>query len=359
MLYHIFYPLHEYFSGFNVFRYVTFRCIGATVTAFLISVLVGPMVIRALKSHQIGQVVRTDGPKTHHVKNGVPTMGGLLILAATMASTLFWVDLTNLYVWLLLLVTVWFGGIGFIDDYRKVKKKNSKGLAARWKLRLQFIGAFGIAWFLYSQATFDGHLAIPFFKNFQPDLGWLYILLALFLIVGASNAVNLTDGLDGLAAGPVVITSSVYVIFSYLAGHAALAAYLQIPFVKGASEVAIFCAALVGSALGFLWYNAYPAQVFMGDVGSLALGASLGLVAVIIKQEILLGIVGGIFVMEALSVILQVGYFKITHGKRIFRMAPLHHHFEEKGWAETKVIVRFWIVSIVLGLFALGTLKLR
>lgn len=359
MLYHVLYPLHTMFGGFNVFRYITFRCLAATLTAFFIALIVGPMFIEALRRHQIGQVVRTDGPKSHQVKNGVPTMGGILILFSVCLGTLLWVDLTNRYVWLILGITLWFGLIGFIDDYRKIKKKNSKGLSARSKMLLQCVGALGVSWFLYQSPGFDGHLSVPFFKDVAPDLGWFSVVLALFIIVASSNAVNLTDGLDGLATGPTVITAGVYLIFSYLAGHAALASYLQIPFVRGAGEVAVFCGALVGGSLGFLWFNAFPAQVFMGDVGSLSLGAALGLVAVVTKQEILLAIVGGVFVMETLSVIFQVGYFKMTGGRRIFRMAPLHHHFEEKGWEESKVIVRFWIVSLVLGLLALSTLKLR
>jgi len=359
MLYHLLYPLHTLFGGFNVFRYITFRSVGATITAFLLCLWIGPWFIRALKHRQIGQVVRDDGPKTHFAKNGVPTMGGLLILFSVIGTTLLWVDMTNHYVWLILFVMLWFGVIGFIDDFRKVTKKNTKGLAGRWKLIFQFAGATIAALFLYMDPSFDGQLAIPFFKNLHPDLGWYYIFFALVVIVGSSNAVNLTDGLDGLATGPTVITASVYLIFSYLAGHAALAGYLQIPFVQGAGEIAVFCGALVGGSLGFLWFNAFPAQVFMGDVGSLSLGAALGLVAVAVKQEILLAIVGGVFVMEALSVIFQVGYFKMSGGRRIFRMAPLHHHFEIKGLVEPKVIVRFWIISIVLGLIGLGTLKLR
>ena len=359
MLYHLLYPLHGYFSAFNVFRYITFRCIGATITAFLVLLLVGPPFIAWLKKNQVGQVVREDGPESHFSKRGVPTMGGLLILLAVTVATLLWVDLANGFVWLILAVTLWFGAIGAYDDYRKIKKQNSKGLSPRGKLLLQIAGAGTAAFTLYAMPGFDGHLSFPFFKEFRPDLGAWYPLFALLVVVGASNAVNLTDGLDGLAAGPTVITSTVYLMFSYLAGHAVLAAYLQIPFVAGAGEVAIFCGALVGASLGFLWFNTYPAQVFMGDVGALAIGAALGLVAIITKQEFLLAIVGGIFVMEALSVILQVGFFKMSGGRRIFLMAPFHHHFEKKGWQEPKVVVRFWIISIVLGLMALATLKLR
>ncbi|HIJ79351.1 MAG: phospho-N-acetylmuramoyl-pentapeptide-transferase [Desulfobulbaceae bacterium] len=359
MLYHFLFPLHEQFGAFNVFRYITFRSIGATITAFLVLLLIGPWFISQLRKYQIGQVVRDDGPASHYSKRGVPTMGGLLILSAVAASTLLWVDLTNYYVWLILGIMIWFGAIGAYDDYQKIKKQNSAGLSAMGKLGWQIAAAAAAGLVLYFHPDFDGHLSFPFFKNIQPDLGWFYVVFAVLVVVGASNAVNLTDGLDGLVTGPTVVTSSVYLLFSYLAGHAGLAAYLQIPFVQGAGEVAVFCGALVGASLGFLWFNAYPAQIFMGDVGALALGGALGQVAIIIKQEILLVIVGGVFVMEALSVILQVGFFKMTGGKRIFLMAPFHHHFEKKGWHESKVVVRFWIVSIVMGLAALATLKLR
>lgn len=359
MLYHFLYPLHSLFGGFNVFRYITFRCIGAAITAFLILLLVGPRFIQTMQRLQIGQVVRDDGPESHFSKRGVPTMGGLLIIGAILFTTLLWVDLANAFTWLIMGVTLWFGMVGAYDDYRKIKKKNSKGLSARGKMALQLLAAAVIGVLLYRLPNYDSHLSFPFFKDVNPDLGWLYIPFAVLVVVGASNAVNLTDGLDGLATGPTVITCSVYLMFSYLAGHAGLAAYLQIPYVQGAGEVAVVCGAMVGASLGFLWFNAYPAQVFMGDVGSLSLGAALGLVAIIIKQEMLLAIVGGIFVMEALSVILQVGFFKVSGGKRIFLMAPFHHHFEKKGWTEPKVVVRFWIISIVLGLTALATLKLR
>lgn len=359
MLYHLLYPLHEYFSFFNVFRYITFRTIGAALTAFLLMMVLGPIFITWLKEQQIGQVIRDDGPASHYCKRGVPTMGGLLILAAVISTTLLWVDLYNLFVWLILAVMLWFGVIGAYDDYRKIRKQNSKGLSVRSKLLLQCAGAGAAAAALFLMPGFDGHLSFPFFKEFRPDLGVWYTLFALLVVVGASNAVNLTDGLDGLVTGPVVITGTVYLMFSYLAGHAVLASYLQIPYVPGAGEVAVFSGALVGASLGFLWFNTYPAQVFMGDVGSLAIGAALGMVAIITKQEFLLAIVGGIFVMEALSVILQVSFFKMSGGKRIFLMAPFHHHFEKKGWQEPKVVVRFWIISIVLGLLAIATLKLR
>ncbi len=359
MLYHLLYPLHTTFIGFNVFRYITFRCIGGAVTAFLIMLIFGPLFIRAMQKFQIGQVVRDDGPESHLTKQGVPTMGGLLIIFAIVLSTLMWARLDNPLVWLTLYTILFFGLIGAYDDYRKIAKKDTKGLSARGKLLLQMAGASVVGLFIYFHPGFDGHLSIPFFKNIYPDLGLFYIFFAIIIIVGASNAVNLTDGLDGLAAGPTVISAAVYLVFSYLAGHVVLAEYLQIPHVPGSGEVSIFCGAMVGGCLGFLWFNTYPAEIFMGDVGSLSLGGALGAVAIIIKQEILLAIVGGIFVMEAMSVIMQVGYFKITHGKRIFLMAPFHHHFEKKGWQEPKVVVRFWIVSIILGLFAIATLKLR
>ncbi|MCL7486684.1 MAG: phospho-N-acetylmuramoyl-pentapeptide-transferase [Desulfobulbaceae bacterium] len=359
MLYHLLYPLHEYFSFLNVFRYITFRTIGSTLTAFLILFVIGPWFIRKLQLMQIGQVVRDDGPQTHMSKQGVPTMGGVLILATMTAATLLWADLSNGLVWLVIGVTLFFGLIGSIDDMKKIRRQNSRGLSARGKLALQILGAMAVGIFLYIHPVYDGRLSLPFIKSFQPDLGLWYIPFAILVIVGASNAVNLTDGLDGLAAGPLVISGSVYLIFSYVAGHAIVADYLQIPFVHGAGEVAVICGAMVGACLGFLWFNTYPAQVFMGDVGSLALGGMLGAVSIIIKQEILLAIVGGVFVMEALSVILQVGFFKISGGRRIFLMAPFHHHFEKKGWQEPKVVVRFWIISIILGLAALATLKLR
>lgn len=359
MLYHFLYSLHEHVSAFNVFRYITFRCIGASLSAFLFVLVLGPHFIAWVKSRQIGQVVREDGPESHYCKRGVPTMGGLLILAAVLLATLLWVDLSNSFVWLILAVMIWFGAIGAYDDYRKIRKQNSDGLSVRRKLLLQIVGAGAATLALYLLPGFDGHLSFPFFKEIRPDLGVWYVLFALLVVVGASNAVNLTDGLDGLVTGPVVVTGTIYLLFSYLAGHAVLASYLQIPHVPGAGEVAVFSGALVGASLGFLWFNTYPAQVFMGDVGSLAIGAALGMVAIITKQEFLLAIVGGIFVMEALSVILQVGFFKLSGGKRIFLMAPFHHHFEKKGWQEPKVVVRFWIISIVLGLVALATLKLR
>ncbi len=359
MFYHLLYPLHVYFSAFNVFRYLTFRSIGAAVTAFLILFLAGPIFIGWLQKKQIGQVVRDDGPESHFSKKGVPTMGGLLILIAITGSTLLWADLSNSLVWVCLLLTLFYGLIGSVDDWKKVAKSNTKGLSAPGKLILQVMGACTVGLFLHFHPGYDGTLSLPFFKGVQPDLGWWYIPFAVAVIVGSSNAVNLTDGLDGLASGTVMITAVVYFIFAYIAGNVLIAGYLQIPYVLGAGEVGVFCCTIVGACLGFLWFNSYPAQIFMGDVGSLALGGALGTVAIIIKQEFLLAIVGGIFVMEALSVIMQVGYFKMSGGKRIFLMAPFHHHFEKKGWAEPRVVVRFWIISIILGLMALATLKLR
>ncbi len=359
MLYHLLYPLKTVFGGFNVFRYITFRSIYAILTALLICFILGPWLIRQLSMHQIGQYIREDGPASHHSKAGTPTMGGILIIFATVMSTLLWADLSNLYIWLLILVTLGFGVIGFWDDYLKVIKKNNRGLSARRKLAGQIVVSLAAVIWLYYTPGFSTTVSIPFFKEAAPNLGWLFIPFAMFIIVGAANAVNLTDGLDGLAIGPVTIVAATFLIFAYLTGHIKIADYLQIPYVRNAGELSIFCGALVGAGIGFLWFNAYPAQVFMGDVGALALGGALGTVALITKQEIVLAIVGGIFVIEAVSVILQVGFFKATNGKRIFRMAPIHHHFELKGWAEPKVIVRFWILAIILALVGLSTLKLR
>ena len=359
MLYHLLYPLHQYVGGFNVFRYITFRTAGAVLTCFVFMLVCMPGFIRWLAARQIGQVIRDDGPESHFTKAGVPTMGGVCIIGTVTLSVLLWADLGSRYVWLLLAVLAWFGAIGAYDDYRKISRQDAKGLSEGGKMTLQVAGALAVAVFLAATPGFDTHLSVPFFKAWRPDPGIWWLPFAVIVITGTSNAVNLTDGLDGLVTGPLVIASGVYVVFAYLAGHAVLAAYLQIPYVAGAGEVAVVCGALVGGCLGFLWYNAYPAEVFMGDTGSLALGAVLGTAATIIKQEFLLVIAGGIFVIEALSVILQRYYFKLSGGKRIFLMAPYHHHYEKKGWPETKVVVRFWIVAIVLGLAALATLKLR
>ena len=359
MLYHFLYPLKSVFGGFNVFRYITFRSIFAVLTALMICLIIGPWCIRKLKELQIGQFIREDGPQSHHSKAGTPTMGGLMILFAMLCSTLLWADLTNYYVWIMVFVALGFGFIGFLDDYLKVIKKQNRGLTGRAKLLWQSGVALIVALWFFFYPGFNTTLTIPFFKELQPDRAWGFIPLAVFIIVGAANAVNLTDGLDGLAIGPMTIAAAFYLIFAYLAGNARIAAYLQIPYVRGAGELSVFLGALVGAGIGFLWFNAYPAQVFMGDVGALALGGVLGSVAIATKQEILLVMVGGLFVVEALSVIMQVGFFKMTNGKRIFRMAPIHHHFELKGWPEPKVIVRFWIIAIVLGLLSLSALKLR
>jgi phospho-N-acetylmuramoyl-pentapeptide-transferase len=359
MLYHLLYPLHTVFSALNVFRYITFRTIYAALTAFFICYLLGPWVIRQLSRSQIGQYIREDGPQSHLGKAGTPTMGGILIVGAITLSTLMWADLTNPFIWIVLMVLVGFGAIGFVDDYLMQVKKQSKGLSVRGKLSLQTLLGAAAGTLVFLVPNFPTEVTIPFFKTVSPELGWGYILFAVLVIVGASNAVNLTDGLDGLAIGPVIIAGATYMIFAYIAGHVKIANYLQIPYVPGCGEITIFCGAIAGAGLGFLWFNAYPAEVFMGDTGSLSLGAALGAIAVITKQEILLVLVGGLFVIEALSVIFQVGFFKMTHGRRIFRMAPLHHHFELKGWAEPKVIVRFWIIAIALALLAMSTLKLR
>ncbi|HPY35783.1 MAG TPA: phospho-N-acetylmuramoyl-pentapeptide-transferase [Smithellaceae bacterium] len=359
MIYEFLYPLHTVFSFFNVFRYITFRTIFAAITALLICLFVGPWLIRKLQSLQIGQRIREDGPQSHIVKKDTPTMGGVLIIIAVVISTFLWSNLSVYYVWIILLVTVGYGLIGFADDYHKLTGNSSKGLSGKTRLVAEIIIALFVSLVIYFKPGFNSQIAVPFFKTVLPDLGWGYILLATFIIVGTANAVNLTDGLDGLAIGPATICFATYVLFAYFAGNVKVATYLQIPYVPGAGELSIFCGAMVGAALGFLWFNAYPAEIFMGDVGSLSLGGALGTMAVIAKQEILLAIVGGIFVLETFSVIFQVSYFKLTGGKRIFRMAPLHHHFELKGWAEPKVIVRFWIISILLALLAVSTLKLR
>lgn len=358
MLYHLLYPLHVSYSFFNVFRYITFRTIYAVVTALIISFLIGEWMTGLLRKYQIGQQIRTDGPKSHQSKSGTPTMGGVIILIAILASTLLWADLANRYVWLALFAVVGYGAIGFWDDWLKCVKKNSKGLLPRYKFSLQILVAMVIGSGIYQSAAYSTILSIPFFKNITPDLGAFYIPFAILVIVGASNAVNLTDGLDGLAIGPVTVTAIAYTVVSYVTGHRAFAEYLLIPHIEGAGELAVFCGSVIGASLGFLWFNAYPASVFMGDVGSLPLGGSLGAVAVISKHELLLVLVGGIFVVEALSVIFQVASFK-SRGRRVFLMAPIHHHFELKGWKEPKIVVRFWIVSIILALLSLSTLKLR
>jgi phospho-N-acetylmuramoyl-pentapeptide-transferase len=358
MLYHLLYPMAQEIGIFNVFRYITFRSFGAAVTAMMISLMLGPVFIRWLQKMQMGQVVRDDGPQSHLKKKGTPTMGGILILVSLFGSVLLWADLSNKEVWIVSFVTLGYGLIGWLDDYKKVVKKNSKGLSAKQKLLAQFIVAGLAAWLFLRYTGVNSDLRFPFFKDLVLDLGWLYVPFALCVIVGASNAVNLTDGLDGLAIGPVITTAGTFLILAYVAGHSRIASYLEIPYIPGVGELAIFASAMAAAGLGFLWFNAHPAQVFMGDVGSLALGGGIGALAVVTKNEILLLIVGGVFVMEALSVMIQVASFK-TRGKRVFKMAPIHHHFELKGWPEPKVIVRFWIISILLAIISLSTLKLR
>ncbi|UCD85010.1 MAG: phospho-N-acetylmuramoyl-pentapeptide-transferase, partial [Deltaproteobacteria bacterium] len=358
MLYHLLYPLSDTFIVFNVFKYITFRTLGATLTTLIICLAFGPWLIRILSKKEIQQQIREDVPSRHLVKGETPTMGGTLLLLAITISTLLWANLSNRYVWIILLLTAGYGLIGLFDDYLKLIKKERKGLGVkgRYKLLAQLLLALIVGVVLYFDPNFPKILAVPFLKPeiFSPDLGWFYIVFALLVIAGTSNAVNLTDGLDGLAIGPVTIAAGTYLILAYVSGHTIIAKYLQITHVAGSGELSIFCGAMVGAGLGFLWYNTYPAQVFMGDVGSLALGGALGTVAVISKHELLLILVGGLFVLETLSVVFQVASFKWT-GKRLFDMAPIHHHFELKGWAEPKIIVRFWIISIILALAALGT----
>lgn len=352
--------LTHYFHGFRVFQYLTFRSIISALTALIIMLVLSPTMIRKLRAHQVGQAVRDDGPQEHLKKSGTPTMGGALILAAVTFSMLLWGDWTNRFLWIVMGVTLCFGAIGWVDDYRKVVQRNSRGLPGRWKYFWQSIVGLLAAFVLYytAQSPADTQLVVPFFKSLLPHLGYGFIVLTYFVIVGSSNAVNLTDGLDGLAILPIVLVAMALGIFAYTVGNSVFANYLQVPYIAGAGEVAVFCSALVGAGLGFLWFNTYPAEVFMGDVGSLAMGAALGVVAVIVRQELVLLIMGGIFVAETVSVILQVASFRLT-GKRIFRMAPLHHHFELKGWPEPKVIVRFWIITVILVLIGLATLKLR
>ncbi|MDY6890944.1 MAG: phospho-N-acetylmuramoyl-pentapeptide-transferase [Pseudomonadota bacterium] len=352
--------LAQFYSGFGVFRYITLRGILGVLTALGLALYLGPWLITWLKAQQIGQAIRSDGPQSHLSKAGTPTMGGALILLSITLSTLLWSDLSSRYVWVTLIVTLIFGAVGWVDDWRKVIEKNPRGLPARWKYFWQSIGGLGAALVLYltAQSPVETQLILPFFKDVALDLGIFFIVFTYFVIVGSSNAVNLTDGLDGLAIMPTVMVAAALAVFAYLSGHAQFANYLHIPHVAGAGELIIFCGAIVGAGLGFLWFNTYPAQVFMGDVGALSLGAALGVVAVIVRQELVLLIMGGVFVMETISVILQVASFKLT-GRRIFRMAPIHHHFELKGWPEPRVIVRFWIITVVLVLIGLATLKIR
>ena len=359
MFYHLLVPFAKEHIFFNVFRYITFRAAMATVTALVLSFVLGPWVVRKLRARQAGgETIRADTPERHRAKAGTPTMGGILILVAVLASTLLWANLKNRYVWMIVLITAGLGFIGLLDDIRKLRTK--KGLSTKQKFGAQvlLVAALLLSLYLFPVDGFSTRLAIPFFKGWLVNLGWLWIPFALLVIVGASNAVNLTDGLDGLAIGPVIMAGGAFAILAYLTGNFIAAEYLKIPNVKGAGELTIFCGALVGASLGFLWFNSYPAQVFMGDVGSLALGGAIGGLAVLTKAELLLPLIGGLYVVEAGSVIIQVVSFKLT-GRRVFRMAPLHHHYELAGWAEPKIIVRFWIVSFVLALLALTTLKLR
>ncbi|WP_116475218.1 phospho-N-acetylmuramoyl-pentapeptide-transferase [Zobellella maritima] len=352
--------LTPHFSFFNVFSYLTFRAIISILTALFVSLWIGPHLIRRLQRLQIGQVVRNDGPESHFSKAGTPTMGGLMILIAIFVSVLLWADLSNPYVWVVLFVLGTFGAIGFVDDYRKVVRKNTDGLIARWKYFWQSAAALAAAVFVYAIAREPSQtqLVVPFFKDVMPQLGLLFIVLSYFVIVGSSNAVNLTDGLDGLAIMPTVMVAAGFALVAWATGNVNFASYLHIPYVAHAGELTVVCTAMVGAGLGFLWFNTFPAQVFMGDVGSLALGAALGAIAVLVRQEFLLVVMGGIFVIETLSVILQVGSYKLR-GQRIFRMAPIHHHYELKGWPEPRVIVRFWIITLMLVLVGLATLKLR
>ncbi len=361
MLLWLFQQLGQDIRAFNVFNYLTLRAVLATLTALTISFIVGPAVIRKLTALKIGQSVRSDGPQTHLVKAGTPTMGGALILVSVTVTTLLWADLSNEYVWVALLTLIGFGVIGWVDDWRKVVEKNSRGLPSRWKYFWQSVIGLAVAVYLWQTATLPEQTAliIPFLKYATVTLSAVgFILLTYFVIVGSSNAVNLTDGLDGLAILPTVMVASALAIFAYVAGNAVFSKYLGVPFIPGAGELAVFCAAMAGAGLAFLWFNAYPAEVFMGDVGALALGAALGVVAVIVRQEIVLFIMCGVFVVETLSVMVQVASFKLT-GKRVFRMAPIHHHYELKGWKENQVVVRFWIISMMLVLIGLSSLKLR
>jgi phospho-N-acetylmuramoyl-pentapeptide-transferase len=361
VLYELLYPFHEQLSFLNVFRYITFRAAYATITALLISFLLGPPLINLLRQKLLLQKIREEGPESHQKKTGTPTMGGLLILASVLVPTFLWADLRNRYVLLMLVSTLWLGAIGFLDDYLKVVKKLPKGLIGRYKLAGQFLIGLVVGIVLYMNppgAGMEARTSIPFFKFAYLHLGVLYPLFVMFVITGSSNAVNLTDGLDGLATGLLALAFTAFAGMSYLSGHARFSNYLNIPFIEGAGELTIFCGAAVGASLGFLWYNAHPAEVFMGDTGSLPLGGALAIVAACIKMELLLAVVGGVFVAEALSVIVQVGSYRLR-GRRIFRMAPIHHHFELSNWSETKVVVRFWIVAILLALLSLSTLKLR
>lgn len=359
MLYYLLHPLSSEQIVFNVFKYISFRTFGALVTALLLHFMLGRLQIEFLKKWQVTQSIRLDGPQSHlKTKSGTPTMGGLLIVFCTTLSGILWMNVGSLYVWAGLLILLSFGFIGFYDDYQKIRMGNSKGLSGRYKLLFQILVSALVVGSLIHLSQLDTFLAFPFFKNLKPELGWCYLPFAILVIVGASNAVNLTDGLDGLATGPSIMAFATFGLLTYLAGHMAIAGYLQIPYISGSGELAVLCGAMVGALIGFLWFNTYPAQIFMGDVGSLSIGGFLGYLAIVSKNELLLLLIGGVFVLETVSVMTQVASFKLT-GKRIFRMAPIHHHFELKGWSEPKIIVRFWIIAFVLCLLALSTLKLR
>jgi phospho-N-acetylmuramoyl-pentapeptide-transferase len=361
MLFEVLPPLEPYFGPLNVVQYITFRTAAASLTALFLSLVLGPWMIRKLRDFQIGQVIRQEGPQSHRAKAGTPTMGGLLILTAAVVPTLLWADLANPYIWIAVLATCGFGAVGLADDYLKLVRRSHHGLRPRYKMGLQIVLAVAVGVTLMVLADnnlYNTRLIFPFFKNLIPDLGWFYVAFVVLVLVGASNAVNLTDGLDGLAISTFGVSAAAFTALAYVTGHAVLADYLLLVRFEPAGELTIFCGALVGASLGFLWYNSYPAEIFMGDVGSLALGGALGTVAILIKQELLLPIVGGVFVLEALSVIVQVGSFKLT-GQRVFKMAPIHHHFELIGWSEPKVITRFLIVAVIFALFSLTTLKLR
>ncbi len=358
MLYHFLYPLHDKLVGFGIFRYITFRAFFALFTSMIVFFLLGRLLIRYMERRQLYQAIRDDGPVEHLNKGTTPTMGGILLWLGVFVSVILWARWDNPFIPLLSGVALAYGLIGFLDDYKKVFLRDSHGLRARYKLPLQVLVGLIAALILFDGIGFDERLSLPFFKTITPDLGWLYIPFAVFLVVGVSNAVNLTDGLDGLVTMPSVMAFMAYAVFSYVAGHAAIAAYLNVPFIPHSGEMTVFCAAIVGACIGFLWFNAQPAEIFMGDVGSLPIGAVLAMVAIITKNELILMLVGGIFLLETVSVIVQVASFKLT-GKRVFKMAPLHHHFELKGWKESKVIVRFWIIAFILAMLSLSTLKLR
>ncbi|MFQ5721089.1 MAG: phospho-N-acetylmuramoyl-pentapeptide-transferase [Candidatus Aminicenantales bacterium] len=362
MLYYLLVPLKQYFIFFNVFRYITVRTALAGITALLMSFIFGPMLIKFLKKYHFGEEIRSDGPQSHLQKKGTPSMGGLLIIGSTIIPTLLWANLSDTYLWIAMATMICFGLLGFWDDYLKIKKKKNSGLIIRRKLVFQIVlaaGAAAVLVYLGLQGEFSLRWHLPFFKKWTPYLGWFYLPWIMFIIIGSSNSVNLADGLDGLAIGLSLISASAFTALSYIAGHALWSQYLNIARVPQAAELTIFGGAMSGACLGFLWYNCHPAQLFMGDVGALSLGATIGIVSILIKQEFLLFMVAGVFILEALSVLLQVAYFKLTGGKRIFKMAPLHHHFELLGWSEEKIVVRFWIAAVIFALFSLTTLKLR